>query len=40
MLAKAATLAADEVVIDLEDSVAPGSKEEARELVAGDARAR
>jgi citrate lyase subunit beta / citryl-CoA lyase len=35
MLAKAATLAADEVVIDLEDSVAPGSKAQARDLVAG-----
>ena len=34
MLAKAASLPADEVVIDLEDSVAPAMKGEARELVA------
>ncbi|HYN52305.1 MAG TPA: CoA ester lyase [Thermoleophilaceae bacterium] len=33
MLAKAGELQADEVVIDLEDSVAPGAKAEARELV-------
>ncbi len=33
MLAKAGKLHADEVVIDLEDSVAPGAKAEARELV-------
>ncbi|MDQ3645028.1 MAG: CoA ester lyase [Actinomycetota bacterium] len=33
MLAKAGGLQADEVVIDLEDSVAAGAKEEARELV-------
>lgn len=33
MLAKAGELQADEVVIDLEDSVAPGVKAEARELV-------
>jgi citrate lyase subunit beta / citryl-CoA lyase len=32
MLAKAAGLSADEVVIDLEDSVVPGAKEEARRL--------
>ena len=35
MLAKAGRLRADEIVIDLEDSVAPASKEPARELVAG-----
>jgi citrate lyase subunit beta / citryl-CoA lyase len=34
MLAKAATLPVDEVVIDLEDSVAPAAKRQARELVA------
>jgi citrate lyase subunit beta / citryl-CoA lyase len=34
MLAKAASLPADEVVIDLEDSVVPERKEEARALVA------
>jgi citrate lyase subunit beta / citryl-CoA lyase len=34
-LAKAAGLAADEVILDLEDSVAPGAKQQARELVAG-----
>src|SRR5262252_10815743 len=33
-LAKAAGLAADEVILDLEDSVAPGAKDGARELVA------
>ena len=33
MLAKARGLSADEIVIDLEDSVAPGAKAEARELV-------
>ena len=33
-LAKAATLTADEVILDLEDSVAPGAKEQARQLVA------
>ena len=34
MLAKAASLPADELVIDLEDSVAPAVKADARELVA------
>ena len=34
MLTKAALLPADEVVIDLEDSVAPAAKAEARDLVA------
>jgi len=33
MMAKASTLPADEVFFDLEDSVAPGAKEEARGLV-------
>ena len=33
-LAKATGLAADEVILDLEDSVAPGAKDGARELVA------
>jgi citrate lyase subunit beta/citryl-CoA lyase len=33
MLVKAGGLGADEIVIDLEDSVAPGAKSEARELV-------
>ncbi|MDP9184009.1 MAG: CoA ester lyase [Actinomycetota bacterium] len=33
MLGKAATLAADEIVLDLEDAVAVGAKERARELV-------
>jgi citrate lyase subunit beta / citryl-CoA lyase len=33
MLAKAATLEADEIVVDLEDSVAPDAKDRARELV-------
>ena len=33
-LAKAVGLAADEVILDLEDSVAPGAKEQARQLVA------
>jgi citrate lyase subunit beta/citryl-CoA lyase len=33
-LAKAAGLAADEVILDLEDAVAPGAKREARALVA------
>ncbi|MGH2967697.1 MAG: aldolase/citrate lyase family protein, partial [Solirubrobacteraceae bacterium] len=33
-LAKGRTLAADEVVIDLEDAVLPGAKDEAREAVA------
>lgn len=33
MLAKAAALGTDEIVVDLEDSVAPDSKEQARELV-------
>src|SRR5690348_7883839 len=33
-LAKAAGLTADEVILDLEDSVAPGAKEQARQLVA------
>lgn len=33
MLVKAGGLEADEIVIDLEDSVAPGAKAEARELV-------
>jgi citrate lyase subunit beta/citryl-CoA lyase len=32
-LAKAATIAVDEVILDLEDAVAPGRKDEARELV-------
>jgi citrate lyase subunit beta / citryl-CoA lyase len=32
MLAKAPSLAADEVIVDLEDAVAPADKEEAREL--------
>ena len=35
MLEKAATLPADEVVVDLEDGVAPAAKEEARERLAG-----
>jgi citrate lyase subunit beta/citryl-CoA lyase len=35
MLAKAGGLGADEIVIDLEDSVVPAAKESARELVAG-----
>ncbi len=35
MLAKAALLPVDEVVIDLEDSVAPAAKGEARDLVTG-----
>jgi citrate lyase subunit beta/citryl-CoA lyase len=35
MLAKAPELGADEVVLDLEDSVAPEAKQEARSLVAG-----
>jgi citrate lyase subunit beta/citryl-CoA lyase len=35
MLAKAALLPVDEVVIDLEDSVAPAAKGEARDVVAG-----
>jgi citrate lyase subunit beta/citryl-CoA lyase len=35
MLAKAADLPADEVVIDLEDAVAPAGKDDARRLVAG-----
>jgi citrate lyase subunit beta / citryl-CoA lyase len=34
MLAKAQSLAADEVFMDLEDSVAPGAKEDARESIA------
>src|SRR5215208_7089171 len=34
MLAKAASLPADEIVIDLEDAVAPAEKDTARELVA------
>lgn len=38
MLAKAAGLGADEVVLDLEDSVAPEAKETARSLVAGALR--
>jgi len=33
-LAKAVGLAADEMILDLEDSVAPGAKEQARQLVA------
>ena len=33
MLGKAATLAADEIVLDLEDAVAVGAKSQARELV-------
>jgi len=32
-LAKSVGLAADEVILDLEDSVAPGAKKQARELV-------
>ena len=40
MLAKAATLAADELVIDLEDSVAPGAKERSARPGVRDARAR
>jgi citrate lyase subunit beta/citryl-CoA lyase len=39
MLARAATLPADEVIVDLEDGVAPPDKESARERLA-DARAR
>lgn len=35
MLAKAGRLGADEIVVDLEDSVPPAAKEHARELVAG-----
>jgi citrate lyase beta subunit len=35
MLAKAAVLSADEIVLDLEDAVAVGAKEQARELVLG-----
>lgn len=35
MLAKAGRLGADEIVVDLEDSVAAAAKERARELVAG-----
>jgi citrate lyase subunit beta/citryl-CoA lyase len=35
MLAKAASLPADEVIVDLEDSVAATDKEKARELAAG-----
>jgi citrate lyase subunit beta / citryl-CoA lyase len=35
MVAKARTLAADEVILDLEDAVPPGEKTAARELVAG-----
>ena len=35
MLAKAGRLGADEIVVDLEDSVPPAAKEQARELVAG-----
>jgi citrate lyase subunit beta/citryl-CoA lyase len=35
MLAKAPGLPADELVIDLEDAVAPGDKDDARRLVAG-----
>jgi len=34
MLAKAPSLAADEVIVDLEDAVAPGEKDAARELAA------
>jgi citrate lyase subunit beta/citryl-CoA lyase len=34
MLAKAGGLGADEIVVDLEDAVAPAAKEQARELVA------
>jgi citrate lyase subunit beta/citryl-CoA lyase len=37
-LAKAAQLPADEVFLDLEDAVAPGEKERARELVVGALR--
>src|SRR3954451_16453955 len=39
MLAKAATLPADEVIIDLEDSVVPERKEEARALAVAAVRA-
>src|SRR5262245_26440778 len=39
MLAKAPSLAADEVIVDLEDAVAPGEKEAAR-AIAGDALGR
>ena len=35
MLAKTAALEMDEIVVDLEDSVAPDAKEQARELVGG-----
>ena len=35
MLAKAGQLGADEIIVDLEDSVAAAAKDEARELVAG-----
>jgi citrate lyase subunit beta/citryl-CoA lyase len=35
MLEKAIVLEADEIVVDLEDSVAPEAKEDARELIAG-----
>ena len=38
-LAKGATLAADEVVIDLEDAVVPAAKDEARERGRRRARA-
>ena len=39
-LAKGATLAADEVVVDLEDAVVPAAKDEARAAVVGGARRR
>ena len=35
---KALAVPADEVVFDLEDAVAPGAKQEAREAIAADAR--
>jgi citrate lyase subunit beta / citryl-CoA lyase len=40
MLAKAQSLPADEVIVDLEDAVAPADKEEARELVTAALRGR
>ena len=39
-LAKAMQMAADEVILDLEDSVAPGAKEQARGLVVAALAAR
>jgi citrate lyase subunit beta/citryl-CoA lyase len=38
MLAKAATLGADEVIVDLEDAVPPAGKEEARDLAVATLR--